>query len=134
MNSKYFLRTVLIVLIIYLFGNYIKSFCQEKTLIFPIPLKVQLGNGNFVIDKSTTVIVPQKENQADKLVASLLKNEIVDRYNTPLKISSESTLTKNGKFILIGTLENPLVKHFCDQNELTSELKDLGTEGYILFV
>ncbi|MGB2866949.1 MAG: glycoside hydrolase family 20 zincin-like fold domain-containing protein [Bacteroidota bacterium] len=131
---KHVVRIVLTALIILVAGNYLKSFCSDKTLIFPIPLKVLPGDGNFVLDSSTALIVTGKEKQGEAFVLQLLQSELSDRYGLALPRSGKSGAPKNQKFILIGTLDNPSVRRFCDANGLTPELKNLGAEGYILSV
>jgi hypothetical protein len=106
----------------------------EKPLIFPIPLDVQFKNGNFLIDKTTFILVPEKKNEIDDFLAGLLFNEMVDKYKQPLPIVKRSVIPAKDKFILIGDLTNPLVKRYVEKNGLLSSLKALGNEGYILSV
>lgn len=106
----------------------------EKPLIYPIPLAVELKGGEFVMDKSTAIIFSEKENKAGDFLGKLLFNELADKYGYASVIVRKSKISANDKFILIGDLSDPLVKNYCDQKKLTSELKSLGSEGYILSV
>ena len=103
-------------------------------LIFPIPSEVQMKDGKFNIDKNTFLIVPEKKNKEGDFLAKFLVNEIADKYEHSLNIIKRSTFSASDKFILIGSIANPLVKKYCEQNGLLPVLKTLGDEGYILSV
>lgn len=106
----------------------------EKPLIFPIPLELQINGGKFNIDKSTFIMVPEKNSKTDDFLAGLLFDEFIDKYMQPLNIVKKLTFTEKDKFILIGDITNPLVRYYCEKNGLLSSLKALGAEGYILSV
>jgi hypothetical protein len=112
------------------------SFCidPEKPLIFPVPNDMQIIEGKFAIDKSTVILLPEKESKADDFLARFLFNIFTDRYAQPVPILNKPAFTTNDKFILIGDLSNPLVKKYCEQKNLLTSLKTLGDEGYILNV
>jgi hypothetical protein len=107
---------------------------KEKPLIFPIPLKVEINEGIFNIDKTTFIMVPEKNSNTDDFLAGLLFNEFADKYQQPLTIVKKSAFTGEDKFILIGDMTNPLVRICCEKNGLLPSLKELGPEGYILSV
>lgn len=107
---------------------------EEKPLIFPIPLELQINDGRFNIDKTTFIMVPEKNSKTDDFLAGLLFNEFVDKYEQPLNIVKKSTFTDKDKFILIGDITNPLVRNYCEKKGLLPSLKALGAEGYILSV
>jgi hypothetical protein len=115
------------------------SFLQEGTnkenpLIFPIPSEIQINEGTLNIDKTTFIMIPEKNNKTDDFLSGLIFNELVDKFEQPLTIIKKATFTDKDKFILIGDLTNPLVKIYCEKNNLLPSLKGLGTEGYILSV
>ncbi len=105
-----------------------------KLLIFPFPLDIKVFDGHFEIDSNTFILIPQKASKQDNFLAGLISNEFADKYEIPVMISRKLSLTGSDKFILIGDITNPLVKTYCDQQDLTGELKTLGDEGYILSV
>jgi hypothetical protein len=107
---------------------------SEKPLIFPVPSEVQIKDGVFSIDKTTFILVPEKNSKTDDFLAGLLFNEFVDKYEHPLTIVRKSALNDNDKFVLIGDITNPLVRTYCERNGLLPSLKLLGSEGYILTV
>jgi len=102
--------------------------------IFPIPLEVQIKVGKFIIDKETSILIPEKESKNDSFLAGLIFNELVDKYRQPVRILNRSSFSDEDKFILIGDLKNPLIGRYCRENGLLSDLKALGSEGYILSV
>ncbi len=106
----------------------------EKPLIFPVPQNVEIGEGIFIIDNNTFIMVPEKETKADLFLAGLIINEFADKYERPIEIRKSSFSGTNEKFILAGDISNPLIAGFCKQKGLTSSLNALGPEGYILTV
>jgi hexosaminidase len=106
----------------------------KKPLIFPLPSELQLAEGTFDIDKSAFIITPEKGSDQDRFLSGLFASEIADRYEQNISIARTNSYAGKNKFILIGNISNPLVKQFCEQNNLVSELKKLGQEGYILTV
>jgi hypothetical protein len=109
------------------------SFAQSKQLIFPIPSYEQVKDGWFTIDTSTEIIVAENKNKSNEFLARLFANELADKYSEVIKINNGSQLIKD-KSILIGDVSDPLIKKYCDKNNLLATLRDLGNEGYILTV
>jgi hypothetical protein len=105
-----------------------------EPLIFPIPSEVQMKDGKFNIDKTTFLMVPERANHDDNFLAKFLVNDLADKYEHSLNIIKRSIFSESDKFILIGSVSNPLVKKYCEQKGLVSSLKTLGDEGYILSV
>lgn len=109
-----------------------KTYAFERPLIFPHPLEMQLKQGSFLLDEKTFLLLDEKEGTDDQFLSSLLQNEIADKYQYAIKTISSKKLAE--KFILIGSITNPLVKNYCVQNGLLASLQKLGDEGYILSV
>ncbi len=130
-KKVYHFFLVLIFTILYIKGY---SIPNESTLIFPIPSDVQLSEGRFEIDKNTFIMLPLKTNKQDEFLARFFQNEVADKYEYSLNISKRSTFNRKDKFILIGSLLNPLVKNYCEQKGMLPALKALGNEGYILSI
>lgn len=127
------MKSFLVIMAILLwFNSY--SFSNEKPLIFPIPSEIQSREGKFNIDKSTFLMLPEKGSKADEFLARFLFHEIADKYEYAINIIRRSKFSTKDKFILIGSVENSLVKKYCQQQGLLSSLKTLGEEGYILSV
>jgi hypothetical protein len=51
-----------------------------------------------------------------------------------LGIVKETKLAHGENFILAGTVDNPLVKQYCESHGMIPDLKSLGDEGYLLVV
>ncbi|HYK55666.1 MAG TPA: family 20 glycosylhydrolase, partial [Flavisolibacter sp.] len=60
--------------------------------------------------------------------------EIADKYEYAIKLTSSFKIPQGGKFILIGSLANPLIKKYCEEKGWLASLKTLGKEGYVLSV
>ena len=56
------------------------SLGQNKPLVFPIPQKMELKEGRFVMDSSTYILLAKPENKQDEFIARLFQNELVDKY------------------------------------------------------
>ena len=105
-----------------------------KVLIFPVPLEVEIQEGKFSFDKNTVILIPDKESNTDGVLAGMIFNELVDKYEQPVGIVDKSSFSDGDKFILIGDIKNPLVRSYCQKNGLSADLKALGEEGYIMSV
>jgi hypothetical protein len=112
-------------------GQYI---LQKRPLIFPVPKEVTIDQGNFIVDRSTSIILPEKPGETDIFLATLLSSEFTDRYGQPVNIEREEMLPSDAKIILVGDLGNPLIMNYCTSSGLLSSIKSLGDEGYILSV
>lgn len=134
MTTKLNYRTFILTILVNLLWFNAYSAGTEKPLIFPIPSEVQLTAGKFNIDKSTVIILPEKESKVDDFLGRFLVNELVDKYGQSITLTKKSDFTDKDKFILIGDITNPLVKKYCEQKGLLATLKGLGDEGYILSV
>jgi hypothetical protein len=110
------------------------SFGQEKPLIFPLPLELQVGAGKFEVDQYTFIMIQEEPIEADVILSRMLSVEFADKYRQPIKLSKRSQIGVNDKYILIGTLANPLVRVFCTRPGLLPAMKALGDEGYLLTV
>ncbi len=109
-------------------------FSKDQPLIFPIPSDVQLHDGKFKLDKNTFLLLGENSNKQDELLTRFLQNEIADKFEYSLTIKRKTAFLPTDKFILIGSISNPLVKKYCEQKGWIHELRSLGNEGYILSV
>lgn len=114
------------------FSSY--SFPNERPLIFPIPSDVQLHEGKFNIDSSTFLLLPERKGKEEEFLSGFLLNEIIDKYEHAINIIHKADFSEKDKFILIGSVANPLVENYCKQKGLLAVLRSLGDEGYILSV
>lgn len=116
--------------------NFINGYSgiEVKPLIFPLPAEISLGEGAFMVDRSAYILVPEKPSEKDLFLSGLLLSDISDKYEQPISIRRQNLFSEKDRFILIGDISNPLVKKYCEQKKILSELKNLGNEGYILTV
>jgi hypothetical protein len=110
------------------------SLSQEKPAIIPIPLEVQIHPGRFDVDKSTSILIQEEVMEGDWFVSRMLSDEFVDSFGRVIKFDREMQVPRTNKFLLLGTLRNPLVRAFCNQHNLTPAVQSLGSTGYVLTV
>ncbi len=106
----------------------------ERPLIFPIPQHTEVTNEHFILDESVSIIVPPNANKKDISLANFLVRELSDKYGLALKIETLADIPKNKKVVVMGTINNPLIKNYCKENKLELTAKNPGTESYILQV
>src|SRR5258706_1411496 len=111
-----------------------KTIAQEKTLILPIPQQLTVSNDAFVVDESVSIIIPQNATERDISLARLLVRELSNKYGIGLKIEIRADIPKNGKVVVMGSVQNPLIKKYCTDNKVELTEKNPGSEGYVLKV
>jgi hypothetical protein len=134
-NKNITYRLVLISLIWMIFISCsLRVMAIENPLIFPIPQQLKVTQDQFKIDETISILVPENANAQDISLARFLVGELSDKYGVALKIKICSSIPKDERAVLMGSLSNTLVrKYFSDHNlELTE--KRPGPEGYILHV
>jgi hexosaminidase len=103
-----------------------------QSAIFPQPQEISSSGSDFVLDNQVRVVVPQKASEEDLLLAGLLVNELSDRFGLHLKIERVKDLSAGRRVILMGSIENPLVRKHCTEAGLMASVEGLGPESYIL--
>ena len=111
-----------------------KVMAIDKPLIFPIPQQIEVINGNFILDETVSIIIPQHASEKDISLANFLVRELSDKYGVALKIETLADIPGNRKVVVMGTINNPLIKKYCKENKLELTAKNPGAEGYILQV
>jgi hypothetical protein len=134
MNSKSKLLNLLFCIFINLQFAGGQTSPGNAPMIFPAPYEIRFNPGNFKIDNSTYIVLPQNASRTDSFLADLLLSEFSDKYEMPVVIARKPEFTDICKSILIGDVSNPLVKKYCEDRGLINKLTELGTEGYILSV
>ena len=105
-----------------------------KTLIFPIPQQMELTDEVFVLDESVSIIVPNDRSENDIFLARFLVRELSDKYGIALKIESSEDIPDGGKVVVMGAVDNPLIKKYSTEKGLAITETDPGPEGYVLHV
>jgi len=115
-------------------GDKLQNNGQEDIVVFPVPREIQINQGRFCFDNETCILLPEKTGISDNFPASLIVNDLADKYMYPVKIIGKSRIPETGKHIIIGDLKNPHVRTFCENKKMIRSLEELGDEGYILYV
>jgi hypothetical protein len=127
-----FFQLIFIYTFLFLFSN--KILAATRPLIFPIPQQMQLTQNNFVLDESVWVILPPKATEKDLSLAQFFISELSDKYGLALKMERSTDIPRDRKVVVMGTLDNPLIKNYCTANKLSLTKNNPGAEGYILEV
>lgn len=108
------------ILLLFLFLLSAQSFCQEKKtteLLIPQPVSVQNGNGEFILNQNTTILV-NSNNASVKRVADFLSEKLSTVTGYPLRVVSQSTKNSVGNMIRLLLVKDAVI----------------GKEGYRLHV
>ena len=135
MKIKFFRLTYAIILVVFclfLFGYCSSLEADEQPLIFPLPQEIEVLEGHFELDENTLILIPQGATENDLFLARFLVKELSDKYYLPINIQSVSDLPSDKNFILMGTINNPLIKKY--QKFLDINFKNTISEGYILHI
>ncbi len=105
-----------------------------QSLIFPEPQEIASSGSDLVLDNQVPVVVPANASKEDLLLAESLVHELSDRFGLHLKIERATSLNTNKRAILMGSIENPLVRQYCTEMKMMAGVQELGQEGYVLHV
>ncbi|MFC2116267.1 glycoside hydrolase family 20 zincin-like fold domain-containing protein [Bacteroidota bacterium] len=132
---KRFRRNMFLIMACFsLFGFSTKLMAAEKTLIFPIPQQMELTGDEFVLDESISIIVPQEKTDKDLFLARFLVRELSDKYGLAVKIESSKNIPADRKVVVMGSVDNFLIKQYALDKKLDLTADDPGPEGYLLHV
>ena len=101
----------------------------EKTLIFPIPQQMALSDEEFLMDETISIIVPEQKSERDLFLARFLVRELSDKYGLALKIESGKKIPDDRKVVVMGSVENPLIKQYAIDNKLNITADDPGPKA-----
>ena len=110
------------------------TFGDAKSQIFPYPREIEALGGSFRIDEQTVILVPENPSQSDMFRASFLAAELTDQYQLALRTVNARQIDESKRSILMGTIDNPLVKAFLGEHGLSIADKYSCAESYILHV
>jgi len=89
---------------------------------------------NFPLDGAALVVLPLQASRNDSFLATFLAAELADRYGVAPKTEHLATLPAGRRAILMGSIQNPLVKDYCSRHHLKVTDRQPGPEGYVLQV
>jgi hypothetical protein len=90
----------------------------EHPLIFPAPQQMELRGAPSLLYPECTLALPLRASPSDGSLDRFLTEELINQCDIQLKEQRLDKLPPAGKFILIGSIQNPLVREFCQQNHL----------------
>jgi len=105
----------------------------DPPLIFPKPQEIKLSTGSFSLDANTRILIPLNASKSDADLAKFLVDDLVDRYYMPLQTRHTSEILESNSIVL-GTIDNPLIKEYCLNRDIHITGKSPGKEGYVLIV
>jgi len=103
-------------------------------VIYPLPRQMDLLDKTFLLNERAVILVPESPSENDVFLAQFLTAELTDRYQVAVQTERTAGLPAHGRFILMGTHENPLVKALCAKRGATVGPAEPGPEGYVLDV
>lgn len=95
---------------------------------------MSLSEGYFILDAKAAVLLPNNPTATDLQLARFLVEELSDRYDLQLGTQPIGALPGSGRSIVVGSIENPLVRERCARWKLDVSAKTPGPEGYVLRV
>jgi hypothetical protein len=104
----------------------------DKPVIFPIPQQMTLTGESFSVDETVSILIPETASDQDLSLAKALVRELSDKYSVAIKIKAVTDIPKTGRYIIMGTLNNSLVRKYCSENKIELTEKKPGPEGYLL--
>jgi hypothetical protein len=107
---------------------------KEPPLIFPVPQEMDTTQDYFNIDEKVQIVLPANASQKDINLTRLLIRELSVKYGLALKAKTVQSLSSHGRVVIMGTINNPLIKKYCSAHKLSVTKSSPGSEGYILHV
>jgi hypothetical protein len=102
--------------------------------LYPEPQQMEVLRTKFQLDDQALIALPRQASRNDLFLASLLRAELADRYGLAIKTRRLAALPEGKRAILMGSLNNPLVKDYCSRHRLEVTDSQPGPEGYVLQV
>ena len=109
-------------------------YAQEKLLIFPLPQETEIFDGFFTLSESTSILIPDNASENDLALAGMLVREMSDKYGLALNITTAGVIPDSENVIIMGSIDNPLVKESCLNSNTVVTADSPGKEGYVLLV
>ncbi len=106
----------------------------DPPLIFPHPREMEASGTPFSLDEQVTIVVPAEAAESALSLARLLTGDLSDRFDFQLRTERVDKLPGGRRVIVMGTVQNPLVRTLCDEYHLELSKDKPGPEGYLLRV
>jgi hypothetical protein len=102
------------------------------SVIFPKPQEISSLGGNFILDGQVRIVVPPNPSQDDLFLVRSLANELGDRFDLHLQIEPTPSIQAGARVILVGSMQNPLIRQYWSRTGTSGDQQIPGPEGYIL--
>ena len=111
-----------------------RGWSAKLSPIFPTPQKMELSGSPFVLTEETRLLLPNSPTESDRSLARFLREDLSDRFGFTLPVQHSERLPASGRFIVLGSVENPLVRQCGARAHLNLTASSPGPEGYLLRV
>jgi len=96
--------------------------------VFPEPREIELRGEALLLDETVRILLPPQASRHDVALARMLTAELADRYGIAVSTRRANALPAAGRFIVMGSAANPLLKQLAAPQPVTTP------EGYTLRV
>ena len=109
---------IITLFIIFLISSESFPNAKHAISIYPIPQELEKLTGHFQIDNDVAILIPSPDAQFEKKLANILEIDLVDNYHLYPAIMVSSAGVPGRRLIVMGTIDNPLVKSCCESNHI----------------
>jgi len=102
--------------------------------VFPNPQQMELAGAPFLLTEETRLLLPGAPSETDRALARFLREDLSDRFGFTLSVQHSDQLPVSGPWIVLGSVENSLVRQFCARQQVNLTPSSPGPEGYLLSV
>ena len=106
----------------------------QSSLIFPTPQHITVTSEAFELDERVRIVVPARPSEQDSFLARRLTHELSDRFDRHPRIIPATSVQASTPSIVMGSLENPIVRQCCARLNLHPHEQIQSDEGYLLHV
>lgn len=103
-------------------------------LIFPPPRQIAVTGSGLRLDSASPILMPEQPTSNDLRLAQAVAAELSSRFDLHPEVRMVSALPKTGRYILLGSASNPLVREYCARENIQLSGHHPGPEGYVLRV
>lgn len=115
---------------------FLAGFCTGivAAAVYPPAREMRMMPGSLLVDSGLKILLSEHASAGETQLARLLTAELADRYGLAVQTHPASKVPASGRFVLMGTLVNPLVRQTCTALGIDAGHNPPGPEGYILSV
>jgi hypothetical protein len=106
----------------------------DPPFLFPRPRELKISENEFTVDDQTAILLPADASASDLHLSRCLSNELSDWHDLQVRVQRVDRPPQSGRLIMMGSINNPLIREHCARLRLTVTAKDPGAEGYLLQV